>query len=293
MFYRVRYNFIYSGVIMKIIFIGCVEFSQAMLKKIIESNGDIVGVVTKKESSFNNDFVDLSVICKQNDIPYIYVRDINSKVNIDWIKDKSPDIIFCFGWSYLLKKGILNIAPKGVLGFHPTLLPKNRGRHPIIWALVLGLKETGSTFFFMDEGADSGDILSQEKISIRQDDNARTLYNKIIKVAGEQIKEFLPLLVTNKYERIPQDNSKANYWRKRTEDDGLIDFGMGNKVIHNLIRGLTHPYCGAHIIYEGKKIKIWEDEDLSPFTEDLLCSLIAPDKRIDGKEPTGYWCQYR
>ena len=51
----------------------------------------------------------------------------------------------------------------GILGYHPSLLPFNRGRHPIIWALALGLKETGSTFFFMDENADTGDIVSQKK----------------------------------------------------------------------------------------------------------------------------------
>ena len=59
---------------------------------------------------------------------------------------------------------ILDLAPLGIIGFHPAALPRNRGRHPIVWALVLGLEETASTFFFMDKGADTGDILSQEKI---------------------------------------------------------------------------------------------------------------------------------
>ena len=78
----------------------------------------------------------------------------------------------------------------GVLGYHPAELPKNRGRHPIIWALVLGLKRTASTFFFMDEGADTGDILSQYKINISKNDNAETLYNRIIEVAMKQVDEF-------------------------------------------------------------------------------------------------------
>ena len=88
--------------------------------------------------------------------------------------------------SRLLKEEILSIAPFGVVGFHATALPANRGRHPIIWALVLGLSETASTFFFMDEGADSGDILSQYKLSISENDNAESLYKKVIKVASVQ-----------------------------------------------------------------------------------------------------------
>jgi len=70
--------------------------------------------------------------------------------------------------SSLLKKELLSLPPNGVLGYHPAKLPQNRGRHPLIWSLVLGLEESASTFYFMDEGADSGDILSQkdfEKLS--------------------------------------------------------------------------------------------------------------------------------
>ena len=96
-------------------------------------------------------------MCRKNNIPVRYTPSINSEEVIGWISDLAPDVIFCFGWSQLFKKKLLNIASLGVIGFHPALLPANRGRHPLIWSLILGLKETGSSFFFMDEGADSGD----------------------------------------------------------------------------------------------------------------------------------------
>jgi len=149
---------------MKILFIGTVEFSKIALKKLIELNAQIVGVCTKEKSEFNSDFADLRPLCEKNKIPYKFTDNVNSKDNCDWIKSFNPDIIFCFGWSNLLKKNILTLAPMGVLGFHPSELPKNRGRHPLIWALVLGLKKSASTFFFMNEGIDSGEILSQKKL---------------------------------------------------------------------------------------------------------------------------------
>jgi len=252
--------------IVKIVFIGCVELSNSLLQKLIKLEADIVGVITKKESNFNDDFVDLSGTCIQNNISYIYTKDINSEDTINWVKSLKPDIIFCFGWSQILKKEILDIARMGVVGFHPTLLPKNRGRHPIIWVLVLGLKKTGSTFFFMDEGADSGDILDQKEVLIRLDDDAKILYNRIIKIAEKQIEDFLPKLQTNTYTRTPQNHSEATYWRKRTKEDGRIDFiKMNAKEIYNLIRGLTHPYCGAHIVYKGKEIKIWTIKELNKY----------------------------
>ena len=133
---------------MKIVFIGTVEFSKKALKKLIELNAQVIGVCTKENSAFNSDFADLRPLCKKNKIPFKLVNDVNSKDNYNWIKSLNPDIIFCFGWSNILKKDILTLAPMGVLGFHPSKLPQNRGRHPLIWTLALGLKKSASTFFF-------------------------------------------------------------------------------------------------------------------------------------------------
>jgi len=177
---------------MRAVFIGTVEFSLRSLEKLIGLNVNLVGVITKESSSFNSDFVDLKSLCISNGIPCLYVDDINSLDSIKWIKDLNPDVIFCFGWSSLIKKEILNIAPMGVVGYHPTKLPMNRGRHPLIWALALGLEESASTFFFMDEGADTGDILSQVDFEISYQDDARSIYDKVNDIALCQIEDFIP-----------------------------------------------------------------------------------------------------
>ena len=245
---------------MKILFIGTVEFSYKTLEKVINSGGEIVGVCTKKESNFNSDFQDLTPLCIKHNIPYKFIDDINSKENIKWIKSLTPDIIFCFGWSSLIKKEILDLTPMGVVGFHPAKLPQNRGRHPIIWALALGLEKTASTFFFMDEGVDSGDILSQIEFEITKDDDAKSLYFKVIDTALLQIDDFLPKLINGTYVKFPQDHSQSNIWRKRGRKDGEIDFRMSSKAIFNLVRALTKPYVGAHLIYNEENIIIWKVE---------------------------------
>ena len=94
---------------MKILFIGSVKFSSEILKIIISMNSNVIGVCTKKISPFNSDFYDLSSIAKDNNIPFNYVKNINSDKNINWIKNLDPDIIFCFGWSSLIKKELLNL----------------------------------------------------------------------------------------------------------------------------------------------------------------------------------------
>lgn len=255
---------------MKIVFIGGVEFSATALKSLLEIKANVVGICTNTSSAYNSDHYDLSIIGEEANIPVKITKNINDKDVYNWICNLQPDIILCLGWSQIIKIDLLRASKMGVVGYHPTLLPLNRGRHPIIWSLVLGLKETGSTFFFMDEGADSGDILSQRKVSINQSDNARTLYDKLSETAIDQIKGFIPLLENNQYRRISQDHSKATTWRKRTKKDGVIDWRMGANSINNLVRALTKPYVGAHFTFEGEEFKVWKTEiveNVSPHHE--------------------------
>ena len=245
---------------MRIIFFGSVKFSKACLEKLIEDKYNIVGICTLKESNFNSDFFDLSIIAKKEKISYIYYNNLDVNENIIWIENLKPDIIFCIGWSKILNELLLKIPKLGVVGYHPALLPANRGRHPIIWALNLGLEETGSTFFFMDRNADSGPIISQKKIIISQEDDAQSLYKKLVLTARSQISEFVPLLVSNKLFAFKQDHSKANYWRKRNFKDGIIDWRMSSVSIKNLIRSLTKPYDGAVFIYKEKIYRVWKSE---------------------------------
>jgi methionyl-tRNA formyltransferase len=188
----------------------------------------------------------------------MYANDINSSETVSWIQEKAPDVIFCFGWSRLLGRQVLELAPLGVIGFHPAAVPANKGRHPLIWALALGLKKTASTFFFMDESADGGDILSQCEITIEAEDDAKSLYLKVTELALNQIEEFVPLLKTGDYERLTQDKYLSNSWRKRSIKDGIIDWRMSAESIHNLVRALAKPYIGAGFVSEGKEIKVWK-----------------------------------
>ena len=245
---------------MRVIYIGCVLFSNKLFETVIKNPKiELVGLITKKKSNFNSDHFDLSKTCQDIEVPFKYISDINNDKVVNWIYELKPEVIFCFGWPALLNKKILNIPRHGVLGYHPSNLPKNRGRHPIIWALVLGLKKTGSTFFLMDEGADTGKIISQKSVSINNFDDASSLYEKLIEVSKKQLSYIIKELSKNKLSPISKPNSNnGNFWRKRNKFDGLIDWRMSSACIYNLVRGLSKPYVGAHFIFEGKEIKVWK-----------------------------------
>lgn len=243
---------------MRIIFIGTVEFSLLALERLVTIGAEVVGVFTLQGSSLNADYADLHPLCREHGIPLMIADDVNAPETLDWIRARAPDVLFCFGWSRLLKAELLAAAPLGVVGFHPAALPANRGRHPLIWALALGLEQTASTFFFMDAGADSGDILSQRALAIAPTDDARALYDKVCACALEQITQFVPQLMDGSFTREAQDHTQANTWRKRGMTDGKIDWRMSAASIHNLVRALARPYIGAHFVNNGKEIKVWK-----------------------------------
>jgi methionyl-tRNA formyltransferase len=261
---------------MRVVFVGCVEFSKLLLQEVLKSPLEVVGVVTKEKSKINADFCDLKEVVINTDIDSFY---FNSKTSDDllvtWVSNRRPDIIFCFGWSHLLPSNLINLPRLGIIGYHPTELPKNRGRHPIIWALVLGLRETASSFFMIEEGADTGDIVSQLKVEILELDDANSLYKKLNVVAIKQIEILCQELSKGELKKTPQDHSQANMWRKRNELDGKLDWKMSSRAIYNLIRGLTRPYPGAYFEFLSEKISIFKSRIV---LENVWGSNIEPGK---------------
>lgn len=256
---------------LRIAFIGCVQSSFRALNTLINMECvEVCAVVTRKNSKVNSDFIDLSSLCEEKKIPYYFENPQERQGTYQFLKSFELDVIYCLGWSYLLKKETLELTEHGVIGFHPAKLPANRGRHPLIWALSLGLEETASTFFKMDEEADSGPIVSQKTIIIEKSDNATSLYNKVLSVADEQIVEFTQQLHKGTARFYEQNHEQATYWRKRSRKDGLIDWRMTASAIHNLIRSLASPYPGADFLVNEKLFSVMSSTPVfNAFPENL------------------------
>jgi methionyl-tRNA formyltransferase len=244
-----------------VFFIGCVQSSEVALRALLaRPEIAVFGVLTLRSSNYNSDFVDISGIASDFDVPVHYAEETDKQALTALLTKYGAKIVFTIGWSRLLEMDILGIPTHGVVGFHPAALPQNRGRHPLIWALALGLEKTASTLFVMDEGADSGPILSQKEVKITQKDDAKSLYEKVLAVLPEQIDGVVDQLVSGNLRAVPQDELKATTWRKRAALDGLIDWRMSAEAIFNLTRALTHPYVGADFRYGERLVKLWRCE---------------------------------
>lgn len=247
---------------MRIVIVGAVEFTRTCIREVLRQGGEVVGIVSVPwyRAKFSSDYVDLEPVARAHGIPYYSVARVSDPESIEIFRNLKPDVIFVFGFSQLIPKELLELPNLGCIGTHPALLPKHRGRHPLIWALVQGWTESGLSFFFLSEEVDDGDILWQERFEITLEDNAGSLYEKISTLAVKAIGEFLPRLESGDFERIPQDDSQATTLRKRSAEDGEIQWDGDAMTVYNLVRALTTPYPGAHTWFDGKLIRVWRAE---------------------------------
>ena len=246
---------------MKIIFISGVKFGFDVLESILEKNWKIIASFSylPEKKKFYSDYANFENLAKKYGVIHKQVNNINDKENIDLIKKINPDLILVIGWSQLLKKEIIDIPKLGVIGSHPTELPKYRGRAPIPWSIIKELKKSALTFFYIQEGIDNGDIIIQKQFEITDMDDASSLYEKITSLGKNMLSEILPLLDSGKITSKRQNPEMfIENWPKRTPLDGKIDWSKSAKEIHNLIRATTRPYPGAFTYFKNKKLIIWK-----------------------------------
>jgi methionyl-tRNA formyltransferase len=176
---------------------------------------------------------------------------------IEILRKLGPEAIIVAAYGQILPKEILLLPclRHGCINIHASLLPAYRGAAPINWAIIRGEQETGNTVMLMDEGMDTGAILMQERIPIGMEDTAGALTEKLSTLGAKLIVSALPLLASGKITPVSQDGSKATMAPLLTKGDGLIDWGLSAREIHNRVRGLS-PWPGAYSELDGKIVKI-------------------------------------
>lgn len=254
---------------MRVALISCVESGRRALETLIGLGADIRAIVTLQDDlvAHASGGVQLSPLAEMCGIPCLKIRNINDAGSVGFLRQLCPDLIFVIGWSQLLGREVLAIPPGGVIGFHPTLLPKGRGRAPIPWTLIHGIQRSGATLFYLDEGVDSGDIIGQREFDIGIEDTAEIVYQKAVAILVELLHTYFPLLMQGRASRTPQDHHRATYWSQRRPKDGWIQWKRPRLDVYNWVRGLTHPYPGAFTSFEGRKLIIWSAA-LGPSTDD-------------------------
>jgi methionyl-tRNA formyltransferase len=245
---------------MKIAFCTCVQLGKSCIETVISSGGrfDLFLTLHDHLSKYKSGRIFLDEIAANSEVPLYKMKHINDPDVAEVLNEYSIDWLFIIGWSQIASIDLLNIPKKGVIGAHPTLLPVGRGRAAVPWAILKGLNKTGVTFFKMDVGVDTGNILDQVEILIDPFETATTLYQKINLAHSDLIKTIWPKLLLDRITLVKQNESLATYWEGRSPSDGELFVTMTLSEVDRIVRATTRPYPGAFLMIGlSKKLIIW------------------------------------
>jgi methionyl-tRNA formyltransferase len=236
------------------------EIGYVCLKELIDFGVDVSCLFTHKDDPDEETWFRLPAgLAEINNIPIYTPDDLQEPALMKMIANMKPDVIFSFYYRNMIPMEILSIPLIGAFNLHGSLLPKFRGRCPVNWVLIEGEKETGLTLHCMVEKPDAGDIVAQRPVDISFDDNAYTLFMKMVSEARILMKEILPCIQDGSFPRVPQaDRGPSSYFGGRRPKDGLIAWQKDAVSLYNLTRATTHPYPGAFTYLDGRKFFIWQ-----------------------------------
>jgi len=252
----------------KLIFMGTPEFAIPTLKALIHHGHNILTVVTQpdrpKGRGRKMTAPSVKKLAIEHGIEVLQPERASEDRFCNLIRKKEPDMIIVLAFGQILKKNLLTIPKWGVINIHASLLPKYRGAAPIQWAILNNESKTGLTVMLMDEGLDTGPILSQMELPILKDETVGHLHDRLALLAGDMIIKTLMDMAGSQIKKIPQNDSLVTYAPKIQRDDCLIDWKQQAIKISALIRALD-PRPGAYTLLRGKEVKLFSsrvvDED--------------------------------
>lgn len=212
-------------------------------------------------------FASLTSIADKHEIPCVATSDINSAEVLDAVRSCGADLLVVAGWSQIVRHEMLSRFRLGAVGLHPTLLPEGRGRAPIPWTIIKGLRETGATLFRLEASVDSGDIVAQERYSVNRRDDAGTVYEKMAEVSVKLLLDNLPPLLEGTAGATPQVDVGTIWPRRRPSEGGIAWDELDAERIYDWVRALTTPYPGAFThLRDGRRIVVWQADFLDGIT---------------------------
>lgn len=173
---------------------------------------------------------------------------------INEILSYNPDVLVVVAYGRLIPPELFRSVPFGAVNVHPSLLPKYRGPAPIQRAILAGDEITGVTIMLIDEGLDSGPVLSMKTVTIEPFETAGELSGRLAVEGAHLLVETLGKWLDGEISPEPQDNGIATFAPAIQKKETLIDWEREAAHIINLCRAFD-PVPGAYTIFQGKRIK--------------------------------------
>jgi methionyl-tRNA formyltransferase len=269
---------------LKIIFMGTPEFAVPSLEILVTNHYNVVAVVTAPDRPAGRGLkLKMSPVKEcalKHNIPVLQPEKLKAPEFIDELKSYQADLQIVVAFR-MLPEAVWSMPRLGTFNLHASLLPQYRGAAPINWAIINGEKETGVTTFFLQHEIDTGDILFYEKEAISEDDNAGSLYTRLMNKGAGLVLKTVQAIEKADYKLQPQRFDKELKSAPKIHKETCeINWNKSAEEVNNFIRGLS-PYPGAWTKISGKNCKIFkakivkreEQKNAGEFTTDNKTNL--------------------
>lgn len=267
---------------LKIIFAGTPDFAAKHLAALLETNHQIVGVLTRHDKPAGRGKKltpsPVKMLAEENKIPIFQPTTLKDTENQQWIKDRNADLMIVVAYGLILPQAVLDIPRLGCLNVHGSLLPRWRGAAPIQRSIWAGDNETGVTIMQMDAGLDTGDMLYKTTCAITSDDTSATLYEKLAITGPKALIHTVECLSSGHCIPEKQDDSLANYAEKLSKEEARINWQQPAEHIERCIRAFN-PWPMSYFIVQEQLIKVWQAEVITETHNKQPGTIISADKK--------------
>lgn len=236
---------------LKIVFFGTPDFAVESLSRLVDGGYNVAGVVTMPDKPAGRGHKMLHSPVKQYALAHgLHLMQpvrLKDEVFVDELRSIGADLFIVIAFR-MLPEIVWSMPPLGTFNLHASLLPRYRGAAPINRAVMNGDTETGVTTFMLKHEIDTGDILQQEKIEIKPEDNVGDVHDRLMVLGAALTADTVDHIIAGDLKPVPQDSligdTEPTPAPKIFAEDMEIHWDRPAAEIHNLVRGLS-PYPAA------------------------------------------------
>ena len=244
---------------MRIVFMGSPAFALPTLRELIESEHEVVGVVTQPDRPAGRGRTTrrspAAELAAEQGLRLLQPANVNTPESLESVRALEPEALIIAAYGQILKQPLLDIAKRGALNVHASLLPKHRGAAPSVGALLAGESETGVTIQEVVLALDAGPIVAQEAIPIADDDTTGSLNEKLSEVGAGLLMKVLASWARGEIEAQPQDDALATYSPSVKREDAVIDWTLNAVDVWRRVRAYV-PWPVATTTVGGEPLRI-------------------------------------
>jgi methionyl-tRNA formyltransferase len=262
----------------RIVFMGTPEFSVPIVRQLVLNGHQVVAVYTQLDKPAGRGrqtaLSPVKRVALELGLPVVQPVSLKQAAVVTELAGFKPDVVVVAAYGRILPKTVLETPQYGCINIHPSLLPRHRGASPVASAILAGDEFTGVSVMLMDEGLDTGPVLTRAQIPISDGDSTGSLSLKLSLIAAQLLPDVLPSWKKGLLRIQSQDETEATYSGIITKKSGEIDWHQPVDVIWRLVRAL-HPWPGCYTSWRGKRLKIIEAVPLTKQNDAAKGQVVA------------------